>query len=83
MTDTNRTRHAEELDEAGNPTGYALCNDAAGIFAITTKGTVTCPDCLAERDVAEAVNRMPTDPAMLAGALDDLEATFPDDEAET
>ena len=59
--------------------GRAVCGaiDTAG--ASPWRQYVTCADCLAELDVAEAVNLVPTDPAALAAATADLEAEFPDD----
>jgi hypothetical protein len=51
-----------------------------GFEATETEADVTCLECRAEIDVAEAVNRVPSDPAALAAATADLEAEFPDED---
>lgn len=61
------------VDSAGRAACGAI--DTAG--ASPWRAYVTCGDCLAELDVAEAVNRVPTGPAGLADTLADLEAEFP------
>jgi hypothetical protein len=63
------------VDSAGRAACGAI--DTAG--ASPWRQYVTCGDCLAELDVAEAVNLVPTDPGGLADTLADLEAEFPDD----
>ena len=67
----------ELMHFAVDSAGRAACGTIDTAGASPWRQYVTCGDCLAELDVAEAVNRVPTDPAGLADTLADLEAEFP------
>lgn len=59
---------------------HTACGKGGEGFEVSVfEQDVTCLDCRAEIDVAEAINRVPTDPAALAAATAELEEMFPDD----
>lgn len=60
---------------------HTACGKGGAGFEVSPwSADVTCLDCRAEIDVAEAVNRVPADPAALAAATAELEAEFPDED---
>lgn len=71
------TSAEQVMHYAVDAAGRAACGSIDTAGASPWRQYVTCGDCLAEIEVGEAVNRVPTDPAVLADTLADLEAEFP------